>query len=343
MSIFRRNNSGLPHKKEEDYDYEDEEFEEREDRRPNSRKFKDLKPENKRRRKEPPKPWGRPERLTVLIVILVTVLTSIILSLSARNFKLPGLPRISWPSFNWGEETFYIEGDKEGREKAEKASNYFKDKTRSLSGLYAMIVVRLSDGTGYGVNENEGMQAASLIKLPIMTLVYQKAGEGKLDLDEVAEGSKSTYRELVEAMGQRSDNAAQVTLVKIFGSQEIQNYIESIGMTKTSLEQNSTTPYEIGAFFKMLWSQELVDEESRDEILEFMTETIFEDWLVKGISEVKVAHKYVREVHVVNDAGIVFAANPFVLVLMSDGAVEAEADRIIPEIAKRIYEIETGH
>jgi len=305
MSIFRGNNSGLPHKKEEDDDYEDEEF-------------RDLKPENKRRRKEPPKPWGRPERLTVLIVILITVLTSVIL-------------------------TFYIEGDKEGREKAEKARNYFKDKTRNLSGLYAVSVVRLSDGSGYGVNKNEEMQAASLIKLPIMTLVYKKFEAGKLDLDEVAEGSKSTYRELVGAMGKRSDNNAQIILVKTFGESEIQNYIENIGMTKTSLAKNETTPEEIGLFFKKLWEKELVNEKSRDEILEFMTDTIFEDWIVKGIDDVRVAHKYGREVHVVNDVGIVFANKPFVLVLMSDGAVESEADSLIPAVAGEIYEIEIGN
>lgn len=336
MSIFRN-------KKEEDYDYEDEEFEEHEDRRPNPRKFKDLKPENKKKRKEPPKPWGRPERLTVLIVILITVFTSIILSLSARNFKLPGLPRISLPSFNWGESTIVIEGNKESRDKSGKGKDLFNNKVRRLSGVYALYVVRLSDLSNYGVNEGEEMQAASLVKLPLMTLVYKKSEEGKLDLDEVAAGSKFTYSELVEAMGQRSDNSAQVTLVKIFGSEEIQNYIESIGMTNTSLAGNTTTPYEIGTFFKMLWQGELVSEKSRDEILEFLTDTIFEDWIVKGIDEVRVAHKYGREVHVVNDAGIIFAARPFVLVLMNDGAVESEADSVLPEIAKGIYEIEIGN
>ena len=330
MSIFRGNNSGLPHKKEEDDDYEDEEF-------------RDLKPENKRRRKEPPKPWGRPERLTVLIVILVTVLTSAILSLSARNFKLPGLPRISLPSFNWGEDTFYIEGDKEGREKAEKARNYFKDKTRNLSGLYAINVVRLLDGTSYGVNKNEEMQAASLIKLPIMTLVYKKFEAGQLDLDAKVSGSNSTYRELVEAMGQRSDNNAQIILVKTFGESEIQNYIESIGMMKTSLTKNETTPEEIGLFFKMLWEGKLTTEKHREELLGYMTDTIFADWIVEGIDDVRVAHKYGREVHVVNDAGIVFAAKPFILVLMSDGAVESEADSLIPAVAGEIYEIEIGN
>lgn len=336
MSIFQK-------KKEKDYDYEDEEFEEHEDRRPNPRKFKDLKPENKKKRKEPPKPWGRPERLTVLITVLITILTAGILSLSARNFKLPGLPRISLPSFNWGEDTFYIEGDKEGREKAEKARNYFKDKTKNLSGLYAISVIRLLDGTNYGVNENEEMQAASLIKLPIMTLVYKKEEEGKLDLDEAVPGANSTYRELIEAMGKRSDNNAQITLVKVFGESEIQNYIASLGMTKTSLDKNETTPKEIGLFFKMLWEGKLTTEKHREELLGYMTNTIYEDWIAKGINEVRVAHKYGREAQVVNDAGIVFAAKPFVLVIMSDGAVGTEADSVIPAVAREIYEIEIGN
>jgi len=49
----------------------EDEFEEEEDFRSGrkiTRKFKDLNPENKKRRKEPPKPWGKKERLIVLIV-----------------------------------------------------------------------------------------------------------------------------------------------------------------------------------------------------------------------------------------------------------------------------------
>jgi hypothetical protein len=48
-------------------------------------------------------------------------------------------------------------------------------------------------------------------------------------------------------------------------------------------------------------------------------------------------------VHVVNDAGIVFSEPPFVLVVLSDGVVEAEADKFIPEAAARIFEIETSN
>jgi hypothetical protein len=332
MSIFD--------KKKKDEDYEEEEFDEYEDA-PKKKKFKDLKPENKKKRKEPIKPWGKKERLLILIVFLVTIFTAAILSLSARNFKLPGLPRISLPSFNWGEETIVIEGNKEGREKANKTLSFFEETTKKLSGLYALYVIRLADGTDYGVNENETMQAASLIKLPLMTFVFGKAEAGEIDLDEVPAGGKSTYRELLAAMGKRSDNSAQVLLVKTFGEAAVEEYIDEIGMENTSLADNETTPYDIGIFFEKLWQEELVSKESRDEILDNMTNTIYEDWIARDIS-VKVAHKYGREVHVVSDAGIIFSEKPFILVLMTDGAIEGEADEVLPTLAKRIYEIETG-
>jgi len=43
-------------------------------------------------------------------------------------------------------------------------------------------------------------------------------------------------------------------------------------------------------------------------------------------------------VHVVNDAGIVLTDNPFVVVIMSKGVVEKEADEIFPTLSKLVFE-----
>jgi hypothetical protein len=40
---------------------------------------------------------------------------------------------------------------------------------------------------------------------------------------------------------------------------------------------------------------------------------------------------------VVNDAGIIFSDQPFVLVIMSQGVNEEEADKVVPELARMIY------
>lgn len=79
-----------------------------------TRKFKDLNSENRKKRKEPPKPWGKKERLTVLIVMTITILVSGILFLvSNTNSQLPVINlQISKPDFSslnfFKEETIEI-------------------------------------------------------------------------------------------------------------------------------------------------------------------------------------------------------------------------------------------
>jgi beta-lactamase class A len=309
---------------------------------PRYKKIRDLAPENKKKRKEPPKPWGRTERIIVLVFILLSVAIPGVLAASARNWKLPGLPRLSWPKLSFNKGPIVIEGEDSDKKKTEAALEYFRSSTRGLSGVYGLYVLRLGNGSSYGYNYTEVMQAASLIKLPIMAEVYREAESEELDLDAKVEGSSLSYRQLLELMGKMSNNEAQIKIVASLGEGRVQDAIFEFGMEETSLKENLTTPRDIGTFFQRLWKGQILSQKNKDEMLEFLTETSFEDWIAAGIPSVRVAHKYGREVHVVNDAGIVFSKKPFVLVIMGDGVVEAEADEFIPKAAARIYEIETA-
>ena len=89
-----------------------EDFEDEEDNEDqiSPRRFKDLNPQNKKKRKEPQKPWGRRERLLIISILLATVIVSIAISFSAQGWKLPGLPKLTLPSFNFfNGETIIIE------------------------------------------------------------------------------------------------------------------------------------------------------------------------------------------------------------------------------------------
>lgn len=102
MSIF---------KKKEEAEEIPETFEERKI----TRKLKDLNPENKKKRKELPKPWGKKERILILVVFLITTVVSIILLIGSSvhfeghkfSFKLP---KISLDSINiFKGETIVVE------------------------------------------------------------------------------------------------------------------------------------------------------------------------------------------------------------------------------------------
>lgn len=352
MPFFRR-------EKQEDEEYEEESL----PKTPRAKEFKDLISQHKKARKEPPKPWGRRERILVLVVLFLTVAASIALAASSRGWKLPGLPRLKLPSLSFfKEETIIIEKDKErvkDKEKSEKIIDEFKEETRKVSGVYGLYVVNLESGFSFGVYEDEEFTPASLNKLPVMLAIYMEAEKGNLNLEtkyslkasdkrggsgslyQKPQGFVLTYRDLVRYMGKESDNTAFNIASGIVGGEKIEEVIKEIGMKDTKVlgEDQRTTPHDVGLLFKKLWEESLVSKKSQDEILEYLTGTIYENWLAAGVpKEVKVAHKFGRELHVVNDAGIVFGERPYIVVILGKGVVEREADETFPTLSEIVYQ-----
>lgn len=285
--------------------------------------------------KEISKPWGKYERIFVLIAILLTVGTSGFLSLRARNFKLPNTPSLKI-SFNrlvqlnpFREQTIVIGngGTAVDLKKIESIKNTFTEMVSGYSGIYAFYIYDLNGGYYYGLNHQEKMQAASLIKLPVMYLAI------KNDEDT----------NLISVMGKKSDNQAFVKMVSILGKKNIsQTIYNDLGMSKTSIDKNETTPEEIGLFFKKLYNNEILNKEKSRQFMDYLTNTNFEKWLRAGIpEEVIVSHKYGREERSVNDAGIIFSKKPFIMVIMTDGVIEKDADQLFPKLTKMLYDKHT--
>jgi len=117
--------------------------------------------------------------------------------------------------------------------------------------------------------------------------------------------------------------------------------IDKLGMEKTSLQEFTTTPEDIGLFFQKLYQGEIINDEDRDELLQFLTKTAYEDWLPKGIPQgVKIAHKIGKDLGTFSDGGIIFADNPYIIVLMSKDARELEANEALPKISQIIWDYE---
>ena len=108
MAIFGRKN-------EEEFEDEDEFAEEGSgSSRKFTKKFRDLNPANKKKRKEPPKPWGKKERVLVLVILLITVVISVILTLSTKD-KMTlkfSLPKFDFNSLNIFREETIVVGNK---------------------------------------------------------------------------------------------------------------------------------------------------------------------------------------------------------------------------------------
>lgn len=232
--------------------------------------------------------------------------------------------------------------------------------TKDLKGSYSFSVFNLTTKQSYGLSENEVFTAASFMKLPVLLTLYQEVEIGNLSLETKytlvqkdkrpgagsmqyqALGTIYTYKQMAQLMGKQSDNTAFMAMRRILSDQKIQKTIETIGMSKTSLVESETTPADMTLFFRKLYGGSILTREHREEILSFITETIFEDRIPAGIPKgVRVAHKVGSEVRVFSDAGIVFAPRPFILVLMSQNALQQEASVVLPKITMEIWEFET--
>lgn len=355
-------------KRSEDEEIDEEEFgqeEELDEDRKLTRKFRDLKPENKKKRKEPPKPWGKKERIIVLVFFLATTIVSALMFLFSHNLKFPGLPKISVTKIDFknpfaeqvihlGQKSDFSESDN----KAKDIVSFFEREIQPLSGFYGFFVVR-NDGTSYGVSKQVKFQGASTLKLPLMIFVYKMyeggsinldskyilqekdkiAGSGKMALE--TPGKEYTYRALVELMGKNSDRTAYKVMKDVVGEDKLRQFINEIGMIDTDIETGITTPLDMATLLQKLLKEEILKEPDRDEILRYLTDTDYEDWIVKGIPKnIKVPHKFGQDTGVVADAGIVLTDQPYILVIMSQGIVSSEADTFFPKFSEYIYRTE---
>lgn len=242
--------------------------------------------------------------------------------------------------------------------KFEKKKTAVEELLKPLRGEYGVFFQDLESGDSFSVNGSVKFSSASINKLPVLLTLYREAEKGVLDLGAEyklqvgdkrggagslqykAVGYVTGYRGMAELMGKQSDNTAFNILSRILGGDKIQAVIDSLGMKNTSFADWETTPEDIGLYFRKLYREKIVSDKARDEILSFLTDTIWEDRIPAGLPKgVKVTHKIGTDVGVISDAGIVFAEKPFILVIMSQGANEIEANRALPEITRKIYEL----
>ncbi|MCL5091106.1 MAG: class A beta-lactamase-related serine hydrolase, partial [Patescibacteria group bacterium] len=149
-----------------------------------------------------------------------------------------------------------------------------------------------------------------------------------------------TYRRMAELMGQQSDNTAFNIISQTLGGEKIQKVIDNLGMRETSFAENETSAGDIGLLLEKIYRGQVLNQESREEILSFLTKTIWEDRIPAGVpADIRVAHKIGTEVGVISDAGIIYGEKPFVLVIMSEGVNEIEAKKALPDITKKIWEM----
>ena len=235
--------------------------------------------------------------------------------------------------------------------------------TRKHPGFYGVVVYDPVSGKSVELNEEDYFTAASLAKLPVLLTLYRGAARGEIDLDSGVSilptdvqgygsgvlqnfpvGYTMTLRECARYLIKESDNTAWVMLERTLGRDRINDTLKALGDKDADYGSYLLNPDDVLLSLKAVASKEFTSPRLSDEMLDFMTDTAYEDRLPYPLPDgTRVAHKIGTYGDTFSDAGIVFYKDragkkrSYYIVVMSRGTNEETARSAIREISLDAY------
>jgi beta-lactamase class A len=221
----------------------------------------------------------------------------------------------------------------------------------------------LNTGANVSINQDERFWPASLSKMPTAFAVMKKIEDGQWKLDnemvlfhedrderfgdlyKQPAGTKFTIESLLKEILINSDNTAHRILVRNLSGPDYDAVIESLGMEELYDQEYNITPKEYSRVLRSLYNASYLNREHSQTLLNWLSETKFDDFLDAGIPPgVTFAHKIGEEFNkiVFLDSGIVYVpSRPFLITVMVDTSKSGGSDRareMMKEIAAAAYE-----
>jgi len=244
---------------------------------------------------------------------------------------------------------------------------------KSLDGTNSAYVSPVNGQQQVVVN-NGAQSSASSIKVFILVTAYAMAKEGVFNLNathtltasekvggtgviqNMRDGTKLTYREILKHMIDDSDNTgANIMIAKMGGFGLINNKIKNMGATDTKLQRkmmdtdaidqgrdNLTSARDLGMTLKKLYNHQLVSKSADDEMLAILADNQNRTKLPKLLpSAAKVYNKTgeYADYGVQNDAEIVANRHgAFVAVVLSQDGHEADQVAAMNQLGLKLYQ-----
>ena len=221
---------------------------------------------------------------------------------------------------------------------------------------FSIYVKQLTTGKEAGLNENQKMYAASVMKLPYLYSVQEKINQGDYQLDtklkyvsEVndfhgsykAEGSGSlpktadnkeyTIKDLITKTAKESDNVAHNILAYYITNKSDEAFkteMTTIAGEEWNVTDKMASAKMAGQVMESIYNQ-------NGFVLESLSQTSFDNQRIAKNISAKVAHKIGDADEFKHDVGIVYTDSPFVITIFTKNS---DYDTI-SKIAKDVYEV----
>ncbi|HLI96418.1 MAG TPA: serine hydrolase [Candidatus Baltobacteraceae bacterium] len=236
-------------------------------------------------------------------------------------------------------------------------------------GHVALQIEDLATGYTRGVNANDVMPAASTIKIPIMVEVFKQMWGGKFDLNrrvhlqasdrdwgsgdicDASVGTGFAVSYLLTKMITVSDNTAANMLIRLVGRRNINAEMADLGLHHTHLadyirteEWNvrstlRTTPADMVRLLSDMAKHKLIDESASEKMISILEGQQINTLLPVPLPpDVLIAHKTGSFDDTLNDVGIVFGQEPYVIAVMTTDLPSLDSGRsFIHRISKMAY------
>lgn len=247
-----------------------------------------------------------------------------------------------------------------------------KHQAENFSGKYSLVIYE-PGLFGFQFSHQPALKipAASLIKLPILTVALKAVAQGRLDFDQqiviaaqdIAGGSgifkrvdlplRITFQELLSFMVIISDNSATNKVIELLGLDYINQEFKSFGLKDTILArkmmdfvsrkkgfENYTSSRDVVSILKKIYQEKLINQKFSQFARNLLSRQQYNDRIARFLpKETEVAHKTGLEKGVVHDAGIVYGKKQDFIISVLTKKVKnyQEAKEFIAKITEMSY------
>jgi len=235
-------------------------------------------------------------------------------------------------------------------------------------GMVAISVLDLNHGYAISINGDVNLPAASTIKIPVMVEVMRQIALHRFtfertvslydtdrdcgygELCDAAWGSQYTVWQLLWSMITVSDNTAANMLIRLVGRQNINQTMQSLGLTQTWLgdtihsdgdvRELRSSANDMSRLLLMMADHRLINAKADDAMLEILAgqrhNRMLPAWLPKNIT---IAHKTGTLHDTLNDVGIVeLNGSPYVICVFTTHLGDLDdGERFIRQVSLLTY------
>lgn len=238
------------------------------------------------------------------------------------------------------------------------------EQIKSVPGKVGFYYKNLITGDTLEFQKDLQLQAASVIKIPILIEVFSRLETGSLEKSEtftihdkdklpscgaltyMHEGLQVTLEDLYTLMIILSDNTATNLLIKRLGMESINKTMQSLGLRQTKINrllfdaeqsakgiENTISTGEIALLLEKMYRGELISPKASAEML-----TILKKQRLNGKipflvpKNIAIAHKTGEDSGITHDVAVVYAQQPFIVCFCGNEVNVPEYERVMQEV-----------